>query len=206
MVAGCQQKQHLSRYRYLARSKPHRYGDQEYLSRTGRQRLWSGRVTDLQSSKRGPALALSLSGSKKDTAMTIPLAELSADDGMQKLLELVQASFGKNLVDELFSDYEHFEKISRNSKSMTDYIADFEQAYARLRKHNLVLPKEILACKLLYCADLDESDRQLVLSATSKMNLSNMKSSLKACPVPKRAHNQVYDSKTGIDRHCILRK
>ena len=55
---------------------------------------------------------------------------------------------------------------------MTDYSGDFDQAYGRLRKHSLVLPEEILACKLIHCADLDERDRQLVLSATSKMALS----------------------------------
>ena len=123
--------------------------------------VWDA-VTDLPSSKRGPALALSLSGSKKDTAMTIPLNELSANDGMTKLLDLLKTSFGKGLVDELFADYEHFEKMSRSAKAMAEFIADFEQAYARLKKHSLVLPDEILACKLLYRAGLDERDRQLV--------------------------------------------
>ena len=62
---------------------------------------------------------------------------------------------------------------------MLDYIQEFESNYEELKKSNIQLPPEILACKLLYCAQLESRDRQIVLAAVAKLEFQSMKSSLR---------------------------
>ena len=140
--------------------------------------VWNA-ITDLADGKKGPCVALSLGSSKREIAMSIPLDELKANDGLTKVLAQLKLSFGKDTADQLFSDYEKFETIQRNSMPINDYITAFESANQRLVKHGLELPDGILACKLLHCAGLDDRDKKLVLSATGDIQFVNMKKSLK---------------------------
>ena len=140
--------------------------------------VWDS-VTDLPKAKRGGAVALSLTGPKRQIALGIPLNELSAEDGLQKLLTTFENAFGQEASYELFNDYEKFEKIRRTSESINDYITDFEQVLGKLKKHKIDLPEPVLACKLLYCAGLDERDKKLALSATNELKFETMKGSLR---------------------------
>ena len=83
--------------------------------------IWEA-VTDLATGKQGPAVALTLTGSKRETATSIPIDELKVNDGLKKLPDKLKTVFGKETVDELFADYERFEILTRNDKSMSEYI------------------------------------------------------------------------------------
>ena len=136
-------------------------------------------VTDLEEAKRGPALALSLSGRKREIALDIPPTELTDEGGVQKLLDTLKAVFARDEVDQFYECYVNFETITRSNGRMTDYIQNFERASNELSKKGVVLPTSILACKLLYSANLEENERRMVLSATSKLEYEPMKSSLR---------------------------
>ncbi len=82
-------------------------------------------------------------------------------------------------MDELFADYEKFEKTVRSGRSMTEYISEFEKARIRLKNHKLKIPDQLLACKLLYCAELDDRDKKLMLTATADLTFGAMKTNLK---------------------------
>ena len=140
--------------------------------------MWDA-VSDLANVKKAPALALSLDGGKREVAMAIPLDELKTEDGLKTLLDKLKESFGKETSDELFFDYERFEKIYRRDSNIADYVTEFEASYQRLKKHKIELPDCVLACKLLSCAGLDERDKKLVLSATADLKLATMKTSLR---------------------------
>ena len=121
--------------------------------------MWDA-VSDLANVKKAPALELSLDGGKREVAMAIPLDELKTEDGLKE-------SFGKETSDELFFDYERFEKIHRRDSNIADYVTEFEASYQRLKKHKIELPDCVLACKLLSCAGLDD------------LKLATMKTSLR---------------------------
>ena len=140
--------------------------------------IWDA-VSDLANVKKAPALALSLDGGKREVAMAIPLDELKTEDGLKTLLDKLKESFGKETSDELFFDYERFEKIHSRDSNIADYVTEFEASYQRLKKHIIELPDCVLACKLLSCAGLDERDKKLVLSATADLKLATMKTSLR---------------------------
>ena len=140
--------------------------------------IWEA-VTDLATGKQGPAVALTLTGSKRETATSIPIDELKVNDGLKKLLDKLKTVFGKETVVELFADYERFEILTRNDKSMTEYISEFEKANTRLKHHSIDIPDQLLACKLLFCARLDERDKKLMLTATPDLKYDSINTNLK---------------------------
>ena len=95
--------------------------------------MWAA-VTDILEEKRALVIALSLTGAKTETAMSIPLSKLNLNEGLTKLLDTLKGAFGKEAVDELFADYKKFEKLCRTNASIVDFIAEFEQANARFKK------------------------------------------------------------------------
>ena len=44
---------------------------------------------------------------------------------------------------------------------MTEYIQDFEMSRTKLKKHQMVIPDNILNCKMLRNAELEEKERQI---------------------------------------------
>ena len=140
--------------------------------------MWDA-VTDLAKEKKASAVALSSTGAKREAARAIPLADLKARTDLKTLLDKLKSLFGRELVHEMFHNYEKFEKLRRGNKPIIEYITLFDSLYQKLVKHKLVLPPAVLACKLLSCSDLDERDKKLALSATPQLTDEEMKSSLR---------------------------
>ena len=79
-----------------------------------------------------------------------------------------------------YEAYTLFEQCKRHeSTSVTDHIVEFEWKYNQIRRHKMVLPEPVLAFKLLDSAGFSQKERQLVLTATSTLDFSSMKSALK---------------------------
>ena len=60
-----------------------------------------------------------------------------------------------------------------------EYLQQFERQNDELTSLGIKLPTEVLACKILYCANLDVKERQMALSATSKLEFEPMKTALR---------------------------
>ena len=65
-------------------------------------------VTELPAGKRGPVVALSLSGEDRDAALEISLTELNSDDGVEKIKAKLGGIYKK---DSVYTAYETFEKL-----------------------------------------------------------------------------------------------
>ena len=140
--------------------------------------IWDA-ATTISDSRKAPTVALSLTGAKREIARNIPLEELKANDGLQKLLDKLKTGFGQNEDDKLFFDYLQFGRFSRGTKSISDFITEFETLHNRLKKHKVELPDVLLACKLLSAGQFDDKDTKLILSATSKLSFGNVKASVR---------------------------
>ena len=62
-------------------------------------------VTDLDAKQQAVAIALTLSGRKREVASEISLSELNADNGLNKLLAKLKEVFDVHCVDKAFEDY-----------------------------------------------------------------------------------------------------
>lgn len=137
-------------------------------------------VTDLKESKQALAIALSLTGKARDTALEIKADDLNQDEGVTTLLKKLDLVFQKDTIDSAYEAYTKFEQFRQSENmSMGDYVAQFELLHTKTSKHDMSLPDAVLAFKLLDKTLLSERDRQLALTACSDIKFSTMKSSLK---------------------------
>ena len=74
--------------------------------------LWTC-TTDLAGAKQGPAVALYLSGYRREVALQVPQAEIKSDEGLSKVLSKFRAAFGTERNDQAFSASENFESLAR---------------------------------------------------------------------------------------------
>ena len=104
-------------------------------------------VTDLKEEKQALAIALSLRGQARATALEIKAGKLNDKDGMKVLLKTLDEVYKKDDVDIAYSVYTKFENFRRvDGMSMTDYIVEFERLYHLCKKHNMALPDAVLTC------------------------------------------------------------
>ena len=94
--------------------------------------LWK-MVTDLTEQKQGPAIVLTLTGRKREVAMELSAEKLSAEDGLNKVLNVHSKAFAKEKCDALYEVYETFESIQRGDKDMTSFIDEFEKAISKIK-------------------------------------------------------------------------
>ena len=108
--------------------------------------MWDA-IAELAKEKRGPVLALTLEGAKKQAVLSILLESLEVENGLEALLNKLNDTLRKETADELYTYYERFERICSGCYSMASFIVDFEQLYSKLQQHGLRLPDERLVFK-----------------------------------------------------------
>ena len=137
--------------------------------------LWET-VTSVDKKQRAVHLLLALPASDKDKngirdklLETVDIAELKADDGVEKLLKIMDTYLAKDTLAVKWSHFRVFESYEKQeSETMTQYIANFDTFYQKLQKNmgdSLTLPPSILAFKLLNGAKLNDDQRMVVMTS-----------------------------------------
>ena len=105
--------------------------------------------------------------------------QLKQDDGVDKLIEELDKFFAKNETDLSYAAYKDFDQFVRTSEmKMSEYVSSFEQKYNTAKKHKLEMSDSVLAFKLLDNAFLDNTKKQMVLTACPAIKFDDMKSAL----------------------------
>lgn len=137
-------------------------------------------VTDLKKEKQALAVTLSLQGQAKRIALELDKETLNKEDGMKTLMKELDKIYGKDETDIAYSVYTNFENFRRaEGQAISEYIIEFERLNYLCKKHKMVFPEAVLAFKLLDKAGLIQSEKQLALTATPKLDFESMKSALK---------------------------
>lgn len=134
-------------------------------------RVWQI-VTDLDETKQGPAIALSLpenEGTVRDKVFSeLGVDKLKKKDGVTILIAFLDKIYKKDELSAAYETYTDFDRFKRNTQMpMEHYVTEFEKLYNKTQKYQMALPESILAFKLLDGAALDHKDRQLVLTGVS---------------------------------------
>ena len=105
--------------------------------------------------------------------------ELNTTDGINILLNKLVV-FKNEKVDEAYNAYSKFITFQKHSEMiMTDYIVEYEDLHCAMVEHDMQLPDNVQAFKLLDGANLSEDDRKLVLALANDIKLQIMQSALK---------------------------
>ena len=132
--------------------------------------VWS-KVCDVEKSKHGMIVALSLPEDSKSEIRDKVFSELDTDTlngegGLKALLEYLDTQFGKDDLSETYERYINFERCKRGTdQGVNDFILEYEKKYKLLaKKEGATFTNCILAMKLVDSSNLSEVDRKLVLS------------------------------------------
>ncbi|ESP02026.1 hypothetical protein LOTGIDRAFT_157157 [Lottia gigantea] len=150
-------------------------------------------MTDVNVKKQALAVTLTLFGREK--AIEIAAADLNKDDGMKTLIDKL---FKKDEKDAAYEAYSNFDKFKKTGEiSMSEYVNEFEQKYQKAKKYDMTISDAVLAYKLLYNANLSNTERKLALTATVDGTLKSMKSALMRI-FTDSASKPIEDKSTGI--------
>ena len=101
-------------------------------------------ATNLALKKQVPTVFLTLTGKAREAVLEMEIAELNADDGMQKLFDKLDSLFEKDKDQAALDAYEKFEQYSRpESLTMLEYKVEFDRMVEKLKKFKIDLPEPV---------------------------------------------------------------
>jgi hypothetical protein len=133
-------------------------------------------ITSLPVEKQGVAIALSLpdddpSKIREKVFDELTLDELKGEHGLEHLIEFLDKNLQEDDLLDSCEKYEHFEDYKRAANhNINEYINEFDLRYHKILKKNMVLPQEILAFRLLKCANITKEERLLVMTGMDYNN------------------------------------
>ena len=142
-------------------------------------RIWEA-FTNLKNEKKGPATFLTLNRQAREAALEIPVEELTAETGVNKLLEVLDELYLKDEVSLAYDAYETFEEFIRPaSMTINDYIIHFERLHNKAKGYKMEIHDGVLAYRLLNNATISESHKQLIRATLPDLRYTTMKEQLK---------------------------
>ena len=161
---------------------PPSFGDSEWKDYTSWKKeieLWK-RVTKTEKKSQAALIALSLTGKARQIAIDMDIAVLEQENGVEKLIEMLDESFKRDEVDCAYEAYRKFETFTRTPDvTVAIYVLEFERLYERAKSHKMTLPDSILGYKLLENACLETRERQMALTACEKLDFEKMQSAMR---------------------------
>ena len=138
-------------------------------------------VTDIEEKKQGPVVYLSLPDKIRKSCSDIKVSDLNKDDGLTVLITKIKSSYAKDINALAYMAYDQFENFKRlYEMSIVDYINEFERLNNKIRQFDMVLPRVVLAYKVLNNANISSEKKQLIRATVVTLTYENMTKQLKA--------------------------
>lgn len=136
--------------------------------------------TEMDAKRQGAAIFLTLTGKARETVRSdVDEKQLSADDGVDKLITSLDAIFKKDETQTAFSAFDDFIKYRRSTHmKIGDYIAEFNLKYNKIKLNAMTLPEGVLAYTLLTCANLSDEQQQLCRATVANLTYIDMKKTI----------------------------
>ena len=129
-------------------------------------------ATDLPKEKQGAALLLSLEDEAQQAALRVTEADLSSEQGIDKVLAALDKLYRKDTTLQKFHALEKLEGYKRpQNLSMQQYLHEFERRMDKTKSLGINWPDDILAYRLLKNANLSEQKSASCQGNCRKFNL-----------------------------------
>ena len=140
--------------------------------------MWQS-CTSLEAKKQGPAFYLALKGKAKEIVKNIPNNEITADNGLNRMLTELNKLYEKDKEQNQYLTYKAFLEFRRTDEmTMKDYIAKFEVHSAKIKAKGFDMPESALAYHLLDFARLDDEAMKLTKATLTELKYDSMKERL----------------------------
>ena len=141
--------------------------------------LWKAYST-LEDSKKATAVLFTLEGEAEEAALQVPIEELQANSGLDKLITKLDELYLKDVTIDKFQALEAFSNYKRKPEAtINEHIVEFEKRYYKIKQYGTTLPDDFLAFKLLKSANLSKLEERITKSPIEDLTLPAMKAQLK---------------------------
>ncbi len=137
--------------------------------------LWK-EFTSLAKKKQGTALLLELKeGKVKNAVRSLGKDVLAAEDGLDKIVAHLDKIYKEDAAHLTYRVYCKFEKYERpENMNLQSYMAEFEKMLADLKRHNITLPEEVMAYRVLNSANMPPEKVDLALATVKALTYKDM--------------------------------
>ena len=132
--------------------------------------------TDVPKVKQGAILAARLpnesklkKGLKDKFFESVDIVELAKEGGLKLVKEFLERELGEDDLEKQVRTWDLFEDCTRGSKDIEEFLSDFDRAYKKAASAaKIVIPASVRAFMVLKRAQIDKTQRMLVLSKLDK--------------------------------------
>ena len=142
--------------------------------------IWQD-YTSLEKTKQGPSLLLNLNDEAQDAVLHIPRADLKKEDGVDKILEILDGLYLKDKIQLKIEAIDNFEAYRRDpSNTITEFINEFDRRHNKMKSYGSQISEDVLGHRLLKAANLSLADEKIVIGTVSELTYESVKLKLKA--------------------------
>ena len=135
--------------------------------------------TNLEPEKQGPAIVLTLEGEAQDAVLELSTAEITQKDGVKKIIAQLDKIYKKDELSQKYSALEAFENYKRTTNvTMRECLTEFEKKLHKIKSYKVDMTDDLLAFRLLKCANLTSRDEQLVKATITELKFDVVKTKL----------------------------
>ena len=137
--------------------------------------VWKN-LTKLPNDKKGSQLWCVLTGKAKAAIQDMDIAEINHEDGLDMILDILDAVFEIDENQAAYLAYQEFETFLRPAEvSLQDYAVKFESLNSKLKSHGMKLPEGVLAYRFLNSANLSKDEMDLCRATITEFKYTEMK-------------------------------
>ena len=110
----------------------------------------------------GPLIFKTLKGKAKDAALTLDVAQIGSETGLEQILTKLNAVFLADKNQRTFIALDSFEKYKRPpSVTISDFMMEFQKRQSKVESFNCKYPDGVLAYKLLKAANISNEHEKM---------------------------------------------
>lgn len=136
--------------------------------------------SNLEKSKKGGALFLSLEGKARQTVLAeVEVDAINCDDGVTNILGALDRFYKKDESKSAFSAFDDFIKYRRDpGMSLKDYLIEFNLKCHKIENFDMKLPTGVLAYLLLSCANISQEKMEICRATCPELTYEKMKETI----------------------------
>ena len=143
-------------------------------------KIWR-RITDVEKSKQGSTLLLSLKGETQEAALQVSEDDIVKDDGIDYIIKELDKLYKKDDTLKKFEILDSFESYRRPTHvTIKQYIIEFEKRKSKAETAGAQWSDDILAYRLIKNANLTEANQQMIKATLSSLTYKPTLDKLKA--------------------------
>ena len=97
------------------------------------------------------------------------IIDLAKEEGLKLVKDFLERELGEDDLEKQVRTWDSFEDCTRGSKDIEEFLSDFDRAYKKAASASkIVIPASVRAFMVLKRAQIDKTQRMLVLSKLDK--------------------------------------